>query len=186
MSTELFFSLSTRFCSLVLLCQGQLVHSFQQDNLQKHSETFLPLLNQFLKDQQLTLEKLDKIYFTSTPGGQTGIRVSLSFLVALKVLHPQLEIFHLDSLLFQAGNENCYSLLSANNRNSKYFFALCQQGKIIEKGMIEAEQLNLKLSCDPQLVIKKDFSGIDFTNNFLILKEKFVPLDSFDLELTDY
>jgi tRNA A37 threonylcarbamoyladenosine modification protein TsaB len=87
----------------MLFREDKLIAEVKRDNFQRHSENFIACLQKLLAANQLSLEKVKQIYLTLNPGGQTGIRVSLSFLSALRLLQPHLEIFYIDTLLFQAG-----------------------------------------------------------------------------------
>src|SRR5438876_1121154 len=117
---SLYFSLSSSFLFLALCQNDQCLTSIQKENKRLHSENFLTHLRQLLAKNNHSLKKIEKIYFTSTPGGQTGLRVALSFLATYQVLNPKVKLYHINTLLLQAGAENCLSLLTIDSRGSKY------------------------------------------------------------------
>jgi hypothetical protein len=99
----------------------------------------------------------------------------------LRLLQPHLEIFYIDTLLFQAGTTISWNILSADSSGKKHYFALCEKGRVISKGLlIDKQALAAKLDDSPQLVVKKDFVAINAWQNFLDLKDYFLPLKSFD------
>src|SRR5688572_10811575 len=112
---ELYFSLSSSFLFLALVKDGKTLSSRQKKNTRLHSENFLLNLQQLLTTTNHSLKEIQKVYFTSTPGGQTGIRVSLTFLATLQVLNPAIEFYHINTLLLQAGTDNCFSLLTIDS-----------------------------------------------------------------------
>src|SRR5215207_8145109 len=105
---QLYFSLSTPFLFLALKKNNQCLASIQKENFRLHSENFLLYLQQILTKTNHSLKEIREIYFTSAPGGQTGIRISLAFIGTLQVLNPQIKLYHINTLLLQAGaNNNC-------------------------------------------------------------------------------
>jgi tRNA threonylcarbamoyladenosine biosynthesis protein TsaB len=125
------FSLTSRFIFLALLKNGKCLKSFCQDNFQQHSENFLLILQQTLKKTKYSLSDIEKVYFTSLPGSQTGYRISLAFGLTLQILNPQVKLYHLNSLLFQAGKDQAISLISVDLKKTKYHIAVCQRTKCL-------------------------------------------------------
>lgn len=127
---QLYFSLSTDFLFLALQKNNQLLESIQKKNPRLHSENFFLYLQQILTKNKASLPEIKIIYFTSTPGGQTGIRISLAFVVTFQVLNPQVKLYHINTLYLQAGNKNCLSLLTIDRRERKYHAAVYQQKNV--------------------------------------------------------
>src|SRR5947209_87155 len=123
---ELYFSLSSSFLFISICKESECLNSIKKKNPRLHSENFLSHLQQILENTNHSLKEISEIYFTSTPGGQTGIRVSLAFLATLQVLNPKIRFYHTDTLLLQAGADNCISLLTIDSRESKYHTAVYQ------------------------------------------------------------
>src|SRR2546423_7463789 len=95
----LYFSLSSSFLFLALYENDQCLISIQKENTRQHSENFLSHLRQILTHTKHTLKEIKEIYFTSTPSGQTGLRVALAFLSTLQVLNPKVKFYHINTLL---------------------------------------------------------------------------------------
>ena len=173
----LYFSLSSSQLFLTLLENDKCLTNIQKENARQHSENFLTHLQQILAKTNHTLKEIKGIYFTSQPSGQTGLRVSLAFLATCQVLNPQIKIYHLDTLLLQAGTDNCISLLTINSQGNKYHVAVYQNKKcLLTSQIIYQEELEKIKKKFPNFLILKDFEGIDFLTNFQKLKGDFARL----------
>src|SRR6185312_6388885 len=169
-----YFSLSSSQIFLALLENDKCLISIQKENSRQHSENFLNHLQQTLVKTNHTLKEIKEIYFTSQPSGQTGLRVSLTFLATCQVLDPQIKIYHLDTLLLQAGTDNCISLLTINSQGNKYHAAAYQNKKcLLTSQIIYQEELEKIKQKFPNFLILKDFEGVDFLTNFQKLKKYF-------------
>jgi len=134
-------------------------------------------LRQILAKTNHSLKEINKIYFTSLPGGQTGIRVSLAFLSTLQVLNSKVELFHINTLLLQAQTDSCISLLTIDSRASKYHVAVYQNKKcLLESKIIRREELEKIVDKFPNFLVLKDLQRVDFLNNFQKLKDDFIQL----------
>src|SRR4051812_43054097 len=125
----LHFSLSSSFLFIALYKKNECLDSIHKKNSRLHSENFLSQLQQILEKSNCSLQDLNEIYFTSNPSGQTGLRVALSFLATLQILNPKVKLFHIDTLLLQAGTDNCVSLLTIDSQGNKYYGGVYQKKK---------------------------------------------------------
>jgi len=172
---QLYFSLSTPFLFLALIKNNQCLVSIQKKNVRLHSENFLLHLRQILAKTNCSLKEINEIYFTSAPGGQTGIRISLAFAGTLQVLSPQIRLYHINTLLLQAGTNNCLSLLTIDRCESKLYGAAYQKKKcLLETQIILQKDLRKLATQFPNFLILKDFQNLDFLTNFQKLKSEFV------------
>src|SRR2546429_3250248 len=154
----LLFSLTSRFIFLALLKDGKCLKSFCQDNFRQHSENCLLVMQQTLKKTKYSLPDIEKIYFTSLPGSQTGYRISLAFGLTLQVLNPQVELYHLNSLLFQVGKHKAISLISIDLKKTKYHVAVYQKTKcLFEPQVIESIELVQIKKKFPNYFVYEDF-----------------------------
>lgn len=109
---SLYFSLTSPFLFLALTEEGSCLISLQKENYRLHADNFLTHLKTILKQINRSLTELEEVYFTSFPSGQTGLRVSLTFLATLQVLKPKIKLYHINTLQLQAGSDDCLSLLT--------------------------------------------------------------------------
>jgi len=174
---ELYFSLSSPQLFLAILHNNKCLASIQKENFRLHSENFLTHLKQLLEQCHFTLAQLDRIYFTSVPSGHTGLRVSLAFLSTLQVLNSQIDIYHINTLLLQSGDQNHLSLLTIDSQENKYHAAVCSQEKfLLPPHLIFKENLITLKAEFSNFPILKDFRHVDFLQNFQKLKKDFKPL----------
>jgi len=174
---ELHFSLSSNFLFLALWQNNQCLISKQKENTRLHSENFLVHLRQLLVECHCSLRAVNKIYFTSLPSGQTGLRISLAFLATLQILNPSVKIYQLNTLLLQAGDTSCLSLLTIDSRASKYHVAVYQEKKTLLLAQVISREKLKKLSQDfPDFPLYQDFHQTDFLVNFQKLKNNLVLL----------
>ena len=182
---SLYFSLASSFLFLTLYQNEKCLISIQKENARLHSENFLWHLRQILNQYQHSLKEIKEIYFTSTPSGQTGLRVSLTFLTTLQVLNPKIKIYHLNTLLLQAGKNKCISLLTIDSRESKYYAAIYEEKKcLLETKIISQEELKNLTKEFPDFALLKDYQNVNFLTNFQGLKSEFILLH--DVEEIDY
>jgi tRNA A37 threonylcarbamoyladenosine modification protein TsaB len=138
-------------------------------------------LKQSLSQINHSLKDVDEIYFTSQRSGQTGLRVSLSFLATLQVLNPQIKIYHIGTLLLQAGNNNSISLLTIDSQGNKYYLAVYQNKKyLLQNQIVAREELNKIKEKFSDFIMLKDFHGTDFLTNFQNLKNNFSQLNKIE------
>ena len=190
----LLLSLTSHFIFLALLKNGKCLESFCQDNFQQHSENFSLVLQRILKKTKYSLSDIEKIYFTSLPGSQTGYRISLAFGLTLQVLNPGVKLYSLNSLLFQAGKNQGVSLISANLKKTKYHVAVFQKTKcLLEPQIIESTELAKIQKKFPNYFIYEDFCLKANNNsqnsqpiNFLLNFRKLLPFfQLFDPEMIE-
>jgi tRNA A37 threonylcarbamoyladenosine modification protein TsaB len=148
--------------------------SIQKKNVRLHSENFLTHLKQILEKCHFTLPQLNRIYFTSVPSGHTGLRVGLAFLSTLQVLNPQIEIYHINTLLLQSGGESYLSLLTIDSQENKHHATICSQKKfLLPPRIIFKENLTTLKEEFSNFPVLKNFYQVDFLGNFQKLKKDF-------------
>lgn len=154
----LLLSLTSRFVFLALFKNKKYLESIFQDNFRQHSENFLLLLRKILQKTKCSLVDIEKVYFTSLPGGQTGYRISLAFGLTLQVLNPQVELYHLNGLLFQVGESKAISLISIDQKKTKYHVAVYQKTKcLFEPQVVKSTELIKIQKKFPNYLVYEDF-----------------------------
>jgi len=177
----LYFSLSSSFLFLALIKNEKCLISVQKNNARRHSENFLDYLQKIFAKTNHSLKEINRIYFTSLPSGQTGIRITLAFLSALQVLNPQIKLYHINTLLLQVGESNHISLLTIDRRENKYYGAIYQRKNcLIKTHVIQKESLDKLTANFPTFPFLKDFQGVDFLINFQKLKNEFILLNNIE------
>jgi len=164
---KLFFSITSDFLFLALLQKEKVLVSIQKENFRQHSESFFPYLRQVLEKAGFSLSDIQEVYYTSSFGSQTGLRISLSFVLTLQFLNSFVRFYHLDNLLFQVGQKKAISLIGIDLKKTKYYCAVYQNVKcLLEPQIITKNQLPQLKDKFPRFPIYKDFQGVDFLTNF--------------------
>ena len=175
---ELFFSIITDRLFFLLLENNNLVGKISEDNENFHSENFILKLSSLLKNCGIKLRDIDNVFFLDGPGSQTGERIGVTFVTALKLVSPNFQSFKLDSLTFQAGlNKNCLSAISFGKKVKKFFLNVYFGGELISsKKKVSCEDLESNIKKFPEFPVFIDFAGIDFFELFVNMKKKFVVI----------
>ncbi|KLL02225.1 MAG: glycoprotease [Mycoplasmataceae bacterium RC_NB112A] len=174
---QLFFSLASPFLFLALCENERCLISFQKENRRLHLDNFLTYLKTLLNKINHPLSEINEIYFTSTPSGQTGLRISLAFLSTLQILNPKVKFYHIDTLQLQAESDNCISLLTFDRRETKFHVAVYQNKLCLLKSqMFLKEELNGLMKKFNGFSVRKDFVEVDFLTHFQKLKNEFIRL----------
>ena len=109
---------STELASVALLCGDRLV-SRESSGAQTHSMTVLALLQELLREQNITLGQCDALAFGSGPGSFTGVRTAcglaqgLAFGANLPVVPVVTLLAMADSARHQAAGDNIIAVLDA-------------------------------------------------------------------------
>lgn len=143
-------------------------------NTKKVSDLLVENIQSLLAKHQLTIHNVKRFYLTTGPGSYTGERVGLTFVKTLKVIQPDIEVYLINSLAYQAGMGKKVSVLDA--RGGKFYLGIYddQQPLIAEQVITHdalAELMATKIYQDFQVV--KDYQDWDFVQHYLALKPNF-------------
>ena len=114
--------MGTQFC-----LQKDSKKFYLETEFSKHSETFFPLLDAFLKENKVELNQIDVFAVCNGPGSFTGIRIGLSVIkmFAYVFQKPCISVTALDVLAYnifdklQNGDMVC-SIINAGSQNLYY------------------------------------------------------------------
>ena len=116
---------SSKLCSVAILEDTNLIKKLELDNGLTHSETLMPLIQQILKECNLTLNNIDLLVSDIGPGSFTGIRIGVAsckaFSDSLNI--PCVGISSLEVLAYNIKNDGIIcSTIDCKNDNC--YFAL--------------------------------------------------------------
>lgn len=108
------FDTSTEYCSLALWFNSELRHK-ETPAGQRHSELLLPMLQELLAENNLTLKQLDGFAFGAGPGSFTGLRIACGVAqgLAFATERPVTGISTLEALAQRANNNKVIVALDA-------------------------------------------------------------------------
>lgn len=101
---------ATEACSVALWNDGE-IHSLFEVCPREHTQRVLPMVQQLLADQGITLNQLDALAFARGPGSFTGVRIGIGIAqgLALGAGLPMLGVSTLATLA-----QGAYRLTGAN------------------------------------------------------------------------
>ncbi|MDP3448389.1 MAG: tRNA (adenosine(37)-N6)-threonylcarbamoyltransferase complex dimerization subunit type 1 TsaB [Eubacteriales bacterium] len=138
-----------------LFRDGLLITEREADASKKHAETLLPLIDDLLEENGLTIENMDLFAVDIGPGSFTGVRIGVSLVNALafasgKMIVP---VDSLETLSRTAGKTENPVCAMIDARNGNAYAALYQAGKtLMEPGAVVIESFLAGLPQDTVLV----------------------------------
>ncbi|QVK08772.1 tRNA (adenosine(37)-N6)-threonylcarbamoyltransferase complex dimerization subunit type 1 TsaB [Mycoplasma mycoides] len=154
---------------------NQIIDSLIILNNKKLSDIAILKLEEFLKNNNLTLNDLKAFYLTIGPGSYTGVRVGLTIVKTLKVLNNNFDVFIINSLLYQAGLNKIISCIDA--RSNKYYVSVYNNAKqLLEISLIDQDQINNLINQYQDFKLVNDYQ-FDYLKHYLDLKKHFIKID---------
>lgn len=111
-------STSSNICSVSLLEDEKCIQELNICNEKTHSEKLMPLIDELLKNNNITLDNINLIACDNGPGSFTGIRIGVSTVKALAEVKqiPVVPCSSLEGLAFNVtGFDYICSLIDARN-----------------------------------------------------------------------
>ena len=120
---------ATKSIYLALVIDGVVVDSINQEGASNHSVTIMPLIDQLLKKQSLTLRMIEGILVGIGPGSYTGVRIGVAIAKMIGYLNP-IEIYTFSSLALLATVSDSNDVLAyIDARRGNAFLATFSQKK---------------------------------------------------------
>lgn len=140
---------SSKICSVSILEDKNLIIENHNNDEKTHSQKLMPIIDETLKQANLTLDNIDLIACCQGPGSFTGIRIGISTVKAFADVKniPLIGVTSLESLAYNIQNDGLIaSIIDAKHDN--VYFALFNKTQnsysIVEESM----------SCNISLVIE--------------------------------
>jgi len=105
---------STEYCSAALWLDGR-IQAFRVLAEQRHSSLLLPMVDELLRESDITLRQLDGIGYGAGPGSFTGLRIACAVTqgLAFGADLPVVGVSTLESIAEQTGAERVLTVLDA-------------------------------------------------------------------------
>ncbi len=125
---------SAKPCSAAIICDGEIVASAFKNEGLTHSQTLLPMVEDILKNSNLTINDIDGFAVSSGPGSFTGIRIGISLIKGLAAPRnlPCVPISTLEAMAYNLIDKNCIACAVMDARCNQLYNALFR----IENGVI--------------------------------------------------
>lgn len=128
---------ATKSIYLALVIDGVVVDSINQEGASNHSVTIMPLIDQLLKKQSLTLRMIEGVLVGVGPGSYTGVRIGVAIAKMIGYLNP-VEIYTFSSLALLATVSESNDILAyIDARRGNAFLASFSQNKGLLKVLQE-------------------------------------------------
>lgn len=137
---------ATNACSVALLSDNGL--EFAEDNsVNSHTQSVLPMIDSLLADTDFTLDDLDAVAYDAGPGSFTGLRIGAGVTQGLAYAKnlPIINISSLEAMALQANVD--YAAVALDARMNEIYFAT-----FVRKSNMVFEILNQPQLLKPELV----------------------------------
>jgi tRNA threonylcarbamoyladenosine biosynthesis protein TsaB len=117
---------STEWCSAALWRDGR-IQARRVLAEQRHSSLLLPMVDELLRESDITLRQLDGIAYGAGPGSFTGLRIACAVTqgLALGADLPVVGVSTLESIAQQTGADSVLTVLDA--RMAEVYWAACRR-----------------------------------------------------------
>ncbi len=114
---------SSKICSVSILEDKNVIIEKHNDDEKTHSQKLMPLIDEILKQANLTLDNIDLLACSQGPGSFTGIRIGISTVKAFAdVKHiPIIGVTSLESLSYNVKTEGLIATLIDAKHDNVYF-----------------------------------------------------------------
>ncbi|WP_368487111.1 tRNA (adenosine(37)-N6)-threonylcarbamoyltransferase complex dimerization subunit type 1 TsaB [Spiroplasma sp. DGKH1] len=172
---NLFIDTASKYLTLILEQDDQLIDHLHIIGERKHTEQTIPAINALLAKHHYKLKNVNNFYLTKGPGSYTGVRVGVTIAKTIKTINPLVKVYLITSLLYQVGRIDAVSLLDA--KGGKFYFAVVSKGNEVIPSQVLDEPTILEIAKQyPEFPIIKnqlDDPQFDYLNNYFNLKNKF-------------
>lgn len=121
---------SSKICSVSILEDNNVIIEKHNDDEKTHSQKLMPLIDELLKESNLTLDNIDLLACSQGPGSFTGIRIGISTVKAFADVKniPIIGITSLESLAYNISNSGLIATLIDAKHDNVYFALYELQG----------------------------------------------------------
>lgn len=164
---KLFINTCSRVCQIFLF-EDKLIDSLIIETNRNMTEIINSSLEDFIKRNKISYHDITDLYLTIGPGSFTGIKVGITLAKAWKLAIANLNIYTISTLLLQATEPNCYSLIDA--RSQKHYLAEIHDYKINGNFTLIEDSKIFDLFNKNNIIIKDTIDKVDFNNVKMHLK----------------
>ena len=114
---------SSKICSVSILEDNNVIIEKHNDDEKTHSQKLMPLIDELLKESNLTLDNIDLLACSQGPGSFTGIRIGISTVNAFADVKniPIIGVTSLESLAYNITSSGLIATLIDAKHDNVYF-----------------------------------------------------------------
>lgn len=160
---------SNKVASVSIFEDRELIKEKISDEEKTHSEKLLPMVDELLKETNISIDNIDMFVVSVGPGSFTGIRIGVATIkgMAQALNRKVIPVTSLEGLIQMADSENVCAIINA--RHGNVYAQIKLNGKLLEADCYEINEVIAKLNeLGEKLVIVGDATE-EFSD---LLKEK--------------
>ncbi len=178
---SLFLDTSTNILYIGISEGSKLIKEYTKVGKKDHGKYLVFLIGQSLKEVNLTIDDIDKIYVGSGPGSYTGLRVSGMVAKIFSSL-KEIPLYEVSSLFFLSSGYEHIKAVMIDARNDNVFSAIYEDNKTLLKEAlrnIEEFKKDAKIYNAESILLDENNYKVDI--NKIIKKAKLVSnVDAFE------
>ena len=122
---SLFLDTSSKKLVVGIVKNEEVISCVERETVNDHSKYLVPIIDEELNKNNLTIKDINKIYVVSGPGSFTGTRIAVTVAKTLSYALdiPVKSISALKQYVFEYENNDYYAVI-LNERNDKAYFGL--------------------------------------------------------------
>ena len=146
---SLFLDTSSKKLVVGLVKNDEIISLVEKETLNDHSKYLVPIIDEELNKNNLTIKDINKIYVISGPGSFTGTRIAVTVAKTLSYALniPVKSVSALKQYVFEYENNDYYAVI-LNERNDKAYFGLYDKdyNEVIPEEYTSLDKINERLS----------------------------------------
>ena len=170
---------SNKIASVSVFEDNNLLNEKFSDDQKTHSEKLLPIIDELLKEEKLSIKDIDMFIVAVGPGSFTGIRIGVSTVkgMAQALDKKVISVTSLEGLIEMANGENVCAIINA--RHGNIYAQIKHNGMLLEADCKTINEVISELkSYNEKFIIVGD-ATVEFEN---LLKEE-VDCEIFDKKI---
>ena len=146
---SLFLDTSSKNLVVGLVKNDEVISFVEKETVNDHSKYLVPIIDEELNKNNLTIKDINKIYVISGPGSFTGTRIAVTVAKTLSYALniPVKSVSALKQYVFEYENNDYYAVI-LNERNDKAYFGLYDKdyNEVIPEEYTSLDKINERLS----------------------------------------
>lgn len=173
---NLLIDTTNKYLILILEINDKIIDRVKIIGEKIHTEQTNDQIDNLLTNNNFSLSEINNFYVVIGPGSYTGVRVGLTIVKTIKTIDPKVNVYTINSLLFQAADKKAVSMLDA--RSDKVYFAIYDNKTEVIATQLLDNQTAIEIAQQfADFEIIKDYENIDELCNYLVLKSSFTLIE---------
>lgn len=168
---------AANYLNIGIVKNDVLIAKYSKPHPRQQSELLVSIMEMMFNEYNLNSRDITDIVLTIGPGSYTGLRIALTFTKVIASLNNHINVYTIDTLLANAGNNQKTSLVTLDARSNRCYVALIKNGQFIEKTKIVLNNQLTNYNYDNLIIVENAENTLE---NMLSLKEQWYFIDDID------